>query len=73
MTRTLFSGTVTYIEDIKLTDEATIRLFQVVDLYNSCLEQLGGDISQKMNATHLIKYRSLIWKLTKADNAYYKH
>ena len=31
-----------YIEDIKLTDKATIKLFQVVDLYKSHLEQLGG-------------------------------
>ena len=30
-----------YIEDIKLTDEATIKFFQV-DLYKSHLEQLGG-------------------------------
>ena len=38
---------VSYIEDIKLTDEATIKLFQVVDLYKARLEQVGGDIPRK--------------------------
>ena len=42
-----FAELVSYNEDIKLTDEATIKLFQVVDVYISCLEQVVGDISNK--------------------------
>ena len=34
-----FAELVSYTEDIKLTDEVTIKLYQVVDLYTSRLEQ----------------------------------
>ena len=44
---------VSYIEEIRQTDDSIIKLSNVENLYKSRLEQLGGDISQRINATHL--------------------
>ena len=55
-------------------DEAIIKLFRVVHLYKPRLEQFGGDISlQLILKKSYILHRSLIWKLTEADNIYHKH
>ncbi len=48
-----FAELVSYIEDIRLTDETIVKLSKVVNLYKSRIEHLGGDASQKINATHL--------------------
>ena len=52
-----FAELVSYTENIRLTDEVTIKLYQVVDLYTSRLEQFGGDISQNRC------YRSLLFSV----------
>ena len=72
---TAFAEIISYsIKDIRLIDETIIKLFQVVYLYKSCPEQLGGDISQKIHATLKEKLiAQMIWKLMKADDIYHKH
>jgi hypothetical protein len=48
-----FAELVSYIEDIRLSNESIIKLSTVLQLYKSRLEQLGGDVSQRINVTRL--------------------
>ena len=43
---------ISYVEEIRQT-KSIIKLSDIVQLYKSRLEQLGGDISQRINATRL--------------------
>lgn len=47
---------VAYIEEIRF--ESVFRLADLVNLYSSCVQQLGGDVSSKIHSTDL-KYRIL--------------
>jgi len=44
---------ISYIEEKRETEDSFIKLSDLVNLYKSRLEQLGADISQRINGTQL--------------------